>query len=323
MAAKSHKGPNDVDVIVHADDYGITPEQSRRILSYSSACGGDGALNSLSVIVGSPRFAECADILQPHVGKILVGLHFNLVEGPCCADPESIPLLVDEQGVFNRGFGGMLLLSTFRGKDCRTQVAREAAAQLQVFCERFPQLESQLRVDSHQHFHMIPAVFDGLLDALAEGGYEVEYIRIPFEPTRPFVEGLDTFKRVLPVNWVKHFLLNALWRRNRRKVGGIGQMEGSPWRKAAAGVAAAGVFCGINFSGHMTQENVESVIASFRDAAAKAGRPLELLFHPGGIERESDCLNPALAGFVAFYRSPFRSAEGDAVRALGRKTPRS
>ena len=295
------KSTSPVQLIVHADDYGITPEQSRLILSYSDACGGNGALNSLSVIVGSPHFAECADILEPYLDSIYVGLHLNIVEGHCSADPALIPLLVDESGMFNRGFGGILLLSITKHGQLREQVSREAAAQLDVLTSRFPVLKGRLRVDSHQHFHMIPAVFDGLLDAVRDGGYTLEYLRIPFEPTRPFL-GVNAFKRVAPINWVKHAVLNTLWRANKRKL--------PDWEKLA------GVFCGINFSGHMTAENVAVVRGALHGIAEQSGRALELLFHPGGIKDVRDCPNPALEGFVAFYRSEFRDREGQAVRTL-------
>ena len=290
-------------IIIHADDFGIAPEQSRRILSCSAACGGDGCLNSLSVIVGSPRFEECAVLLDPYIGDIHVGLHLNLVEGPCSADPGSVPLLVDEQGVFNQGFGGLLQLSFLDGERLREQVAREAAAQLDVFLRRFPALGGRLRIDSHQHTHLIPAVLDGLLDAVWAAGQAPKYLRVPFEPTAPFFTNADVLSRVLPVNWVKHCLLNVLWRLDRRVLDGAGILSG--------------VFCGINFSGHMTADNVASVFESFWNLSCSQGRPLELLFHPGGIEQAEDCLNPALPGFVAFYQSEYRNLEGEALRLFG------
>ena len=50
-----------MDFIFHADDFGITLEQSRRILEFCDGCpGGRGLLNSLSVLAGSPRFEDPA-----------------------------------------------------------------------------------------------------------------------------------------------------------------------------------------------------------------------------------------------------------------------
>ena len=98
-----------MDFIFHADDFGITPEQSRRILECCDDYpGGAGLLNSLSILAGSPRFEECADLLDGRPDGLRVGVHLNFVEGPCCADPVDVPLLVDEKGMFKLGYGGLL-----------------------------------------------------------------------------------------------------------------------------------------------------------------------------------------------------------------------
>ena len=61
-----------VALIIHADDFGITVEQSKAILELSDACGGHGALSSMSMFANSPAFSECAELVRPFVdaGKI-------------------------------------------------------------------------------------------------------------------------------------------------------------------------------------------------------------------------------------------------------------
>ena len=95
---------------IHADDFGITPGQAKDILSLSSSCGGDGALNSVSIFANSPAFHEAASLAQPHAnrGVLRVCLHLNLVEGPSIADPKRISLLVNERGMFDNDFVGLL-----------------------------------------------------------------------------------------------------------------------------------------------------------------------------------------------------------------------
>lgn len=288
------------DVIVHADDFGIAEAQSRRILECARFMAG-GALNSLSVLVTSPRFRECAKMLKPLSDDLFVGLHVNLVEGRCAADAASIPLLVDEDGVFKRGFGGLLLVSIVRPRASRDQVATEIGAQIDLFLSEFPELKDRLRIDSHQHFHLIPAVFDALVTAVEAAGCTVEYIRIPAEPLAPFVQS-RALRLVAPINWVKHGVLNALWQLDKRKVPGIGRHTA--------------VFCGIGFSGHMTKGNVARVAQAFKDYAAARKMPVEFLFHPGGVSDAGECLNPNLPGFVAFYTSPNRAAEAEAAKTL-------
>lgn len=295
-----------MEIIYHADDFGITPEQSARILACSSACGGEGALNSLSILVNAPRFAECADLLDECEQRLLTSLHFNVVEGICCADPALIPSLVDEQGMFNRGFAGLLLASLGdTRKELRAQLEIEAGAQLDAYLDRFPSARKHLRLDSHQHFHLIPVVWDALLTAARSRECVIEFVRIPAEPIIPFLQTPQMLFKVPPVNWVKHWLLNFLWRFRKKQA----TREGITQRSA--------VFCGINFSGCMDPDRVQAVLPAFERYAAKRGKTLELLFHPGGYQNPSDALNPALDGFVAFYTSPNRDAEASALRLLG------
>lgn len=206
-----------MDFIFHADDFGITPEQSRRILECCDGCpGGRGLLNSLSVLAGSPRFEECASLLDGRPEGLRVGVHLNFVEGPCCADPAEVPLLVDEKGMFKLSYGGLLAGSWgAHSAELRRQLTVEAGAQIARVVGRFPELAGHLRVDGHQHTQLIPAVFDATLEAVRRSGCTLEYLRIPAEPTRAYLRS-GVAGTVRPVNWVKHALLNALWRRDRR-----------------------------------------------------------------------------------------------------------
>ena len=178
-----------MDFIFHADDFGITPEQSRRILECCDGCpGGRGLLNSLSVLAGSPRFEECASLLDGRPEGLRVGVHLNFVEGPCCADPVDVPLLVDEKGMFKLGYGGLLAGSWgARSAELRRQLTVEAGAQIARVVGRFPELAGHLRVDGHQHTQLIPAVFDATLEAVRRSGCTLEYLRIPAEPTRAYL----------------------------------------------------------------------------------------------------------------------------------------
>ena len=297
-----------MDLIFHADDFGITPEQSEHILRCSDICGGTGALNSLSVLVNSPHFPTCADLLDEHLDSLRVGLHVNIVEGRCCADPATIPLLVDGNGVFKHSFAELLFAP--RGEmRCayRSQLAAEIGAQLDAYLARFPQMRGCLRLDSHQHFHLIPLVFAALLNALDARGCTLEYLRVPAEPLAPFALTPAVWTRIPPINLIKQWLLDYLWRIDRK----IWEASAlAPYEQLSA------IFCGINFSGHMTVDRVTEVFPAFVEYAQTRNMALELLFHPGGYRDSADALNPALDGFVAFYTSPLRAAEGETLRAL-------
>ena len=284
-----------MDIIIHADDFGIAREQSERILK----CARDGALNSLSALVGSPAFEQCADLLDERPQHLRVGLHLNLVEGTCCADPVRVPMLADESGMFCNSFAGLLRLSmSSRHYELVEQVAIEAQAQLERFLGRFPELARRLRVDGHQHFQLIPAVFEGMLLALARVDCKVEYLRIPAEPLKPFVDRA-LLPKIEPINWAKHSLLNFCWQQDCLR------LQAQPFQTA--------LFCGVLFSGEMSAERVVQVMPAYVELARLQGLDVEFLFHPGGVEDAHDMLNPDLDGFVDFYRSPGRGIEYDAL----------
>ena len=119
-------------LIIHADDFGITVEQSKAILELSDACGGHGALSSMSMFANSPAFNE---LVRPFVdaGKIKLGLHLNIVEGHPVSNPDDVPLLVNERGTFSHSFMGYLMASTLRTSDrdgIREQLARDVSPEL-------------------------------------------------------------------------------------------------------------------------------------------------------------------------------------------------
>ena len=285
-------------IVFHADDFGITPEQSGRILD----CHERGLLNSLSVIVTSPRLDECLPLLASRGEDLLVGLHANVVEGRCLSNPSDVPLLVDERGVFRQSFASMLRLSRGRSHDALVgQLACELAAQIALFVERFPQAREHLRVDGHQHFQLIPAVFEALLAAVQASGCHLDYLRIPAEPTQPFLDS-KVLGSIEPVNWVKHALLDYLWAADSARL--------PSYRSVSA------LFCGICFSGRMDADRVARVFPAFMSRAEREEMDVEFLFHPGRVASASECLNPALGGFVDFSTGEGRDIERSALMTL-------
>lgn len=294
-----------MEIIVHADDFGITLEQSKLILARSSQCGGEGALNSTSALVTSPHFGECAAFAKPFVdaGLIKMGLHVNLVEGPALCSPEEAPLLVGANGMFRQSFAKMLLYSSGSKRAVLTQqVRQEVRAQIRALLQAFPQLRGALRVDSHQHFHLIPAVFDGLMAAIQDEGCTLEYLRIPAEPLAPFLSANAVRKQVSAVNIVKNQLLNGLWKR-------CASAYPDQLPKPAA-------FYGLALSGCMQHIADEGFLRGIISKAEQEGRDIELLFHPGGVASVDECLAPHLRGFCEFYLSENREAEAAVLRRI-------
>lgn len=294
-----------MDVIFHADDFGITPEQSERILSCCPGGAAGGVLNSLSILANSPHFEQCASLLSGRSEGLRVGVHLNIVEGRCCADPARLPLLVDGEGVFKQGYGGLMKLSFGTAHDeLLEQIALEATAQIERVLGRFPELAGHLRLDGHQHTQLIPAAFRAIIQVLKDhDDWQLEYLRIPAEPTGAFT-GSGVASGIAPVNWVKHLLLKWLWATDEPAldVSGLGHYKD-----------VSALFCGVLFSGRMDERRVEAVWPGLLERAQKDGTALELLFHPGRVARAEDCLNPALKGFVSFSCGEGRDVERDAL----------
>ena len=138
-----------------ADDYGLNDISSVHI----QQCIDEGALNKVSVF---PNFGsvDLHNILKDK--NVRVSLHLNLVEGKCMSKAEEVNLLADENGNFKHAFGGLLKLNLLHKRKFEEQVYREIKAQVlswgQVLPEGIP-----FCIDSHQHTHMIPAIFKSLI----------------------------------------------------------------------------------------------------------------------------------------------------------------
>lgn len=195
----------------HADDYGMTAHGDALIWD----CQTHGCLNSVS-IVPNGSLEEAVAALRPSGLKLAV--HLNLVEGKALSPAAEIPLLVRPDGSFCNSFSGLLRLSlTSRRRAFAAQLYRELERQLLAYAALFP-AGTPLRIDSHQHTHMIPLVFRTLLHILADHHLPVEHLRIPAEPLSPFVGCPRLWGSYSAVNAVKQAVLNGCWLLDRKAV---------------------------------------------------------------------------------------------------------
>ena len=130
----------------------------------------------------------------------------------------------------------------------------------------------------------------------------LEYLRIPAEPTAPFLKPA-ILASIRPINWAKHLVLNWCWGRDRRLL--------ADYEEVSA------LFCGVLFSGSMSEGRVRAVFPAYARLAEERGMGIEFLFHPGGLDDPSRCLDPTLKGFPEFYLSGGRDVERRALMALG------
>lgn len=284
---------NTVSIEFHADDYGLFPAQSQRILD----CHRNGCLNGVSVMPNSPWLSQCMKALRPYKEEVAITVHLNLIEGTSLCSHEDIPLLTDEAGVLRNSFLGLCLHSFLPDREvyCR-QLKMELRQQIRAVRSHLEPGEA-LRLDGHAHYHMIPVVFDALMDVIAEDRLPVSYIRIPREYPSLYLRHLGQLQDVSPVNFLKVFILNLFSHRADRKYG------------ARLASCHPTLFLGVFLSGRMYAENVAALLPDAVALARKKGTGIELLAHPGGVTESSDIARITCKEDLHFLTSPSRNRE--------------
>lgn len=157
-----------VRVIFNADDFGLAPQANAAVVQLCRA----GIVRSASLLVTGPA-ADEAIALARSLPALGVGLHLAWVHERPAAPPEEIPALLDHSGrllVGHRQFMARFLT----GRLPLAQVRREAEAQLQRMSAAGL---APTHLDSHQHLHLWPPLFDLCLDLCRQ--WRIPFLRRP------------------------------------------------------------------------------------------------------------------------------------------------
>ena len=289
----------------HADDYGLFPVQSRHIAD----CYYNGALNGISIMPNSPYLKECMDAIEDIRSRLFVTVHLNFVEGqPLSGDKAK--RLTNADGSFDIGFGKLLLLGfvpVLRRIYYKT-LKREITAQL-LACEPYMN-GGRFRIDGHVHYHMLPLVFDALMDVIKSNELQVSYIRFPREELEVYKRASGKIKGIKPINIVKALVLNALAARNERKYrDDLDRLKVE--RK---------LFMGVMLSGHMFYDNVKECLPHAADIIADRGlQDMEILFHPGDVSDNEEIVQVTSSDDYDFLvdNRANREKEAEALRRFG------
>lgn len=301
---------------IHADDYALSVNTSKDMLDCMKA----GKLNSISIVPNMSCFGQCMELLYAEIPNLpflpLMSVHLDFVEGRCLAGAEEVPLLTrQENDLMGLAWGGLFKLSylPWKRKAAKDQLKKEIKAQIEKVqeavrgCQKIakdhgiPSAQTGLRIDSHQHAHMIPVVWEAITEVIAEEGYVLEYIRNSKEVLGTFAAEISLWKTYRPVNFVKNRLL-FLYSHKADKYCRKYQMQQM-------------YLWGLVMSGHMDSARIEKLYGKMNRKAEKDGRTLEILFHPGMAlpEEISDELGDSAA--EEFYLSANRHVEKEAVMA--------
>lgn len=283
----------------HADDYGLFTAQSKRILQ----CKETGVLNGISIIPNGDELADCLSLL-PDTGLSLT-VHLNLMQGHCLAEPSSVSLLTDQNGVFSVGFCELLFCSLFGKRDVyKRQLKRELSAQIHALLPLFLKKNLPIRIDGHAHWHMIPVVFDALMEVIRDEKIPVSYIRIPAEPASVYMKNFFRILPFPPINIIKSILLSILAQINRHR-----------W-KEMLGHMEEHIFLGVLLSGCFDLRRMKAVLPDAESMAEKLCRGLELLVHPGAVLEAEDIARVTSENDRRFFTSSARQAESEALMRI-------
>ncbi len=283
----------------HADDYGLFVEQSEHILD----CFHHGVLNGTSIISNGPELEECSRML-PAKGMLL-SVHRNLMQGTCLAPPEEIPLLTDHDGQFRITFFRLL----FAGFSCRRekykqQIKAEYRAQIRKLQPVFRQFGQELRIDGHAHWHVAPVAFDALMEVICEEKLQVSYIRLPDEPLGIYAKLLFQLTPFPLIDIVKALLLKILVARDLRK-----------WNDCLKNTERK-LFLGVMLSGHFDYRRMKILLRAAEESAVQKGIGLEILAHPGEVQRKENLSRVTNQNDYRFFTSPARREEAKAFLLL-------
>jgi len=271
-------------LIITADDFGFSPSVNEAVLRAAEF----GTLHAASLMVNMPFAEEAVVAMKQRVPTLSLGLHVTLTSGKACTPKEGIPLLVDTAGYFKKGFGGLFML--LRGKnraDVTRQIQRELSSQLSEADRLAKEYSIEFdRLDSHQHVHVLPGMFDLFLDEAVRRNWTLRIPRERFGSVRRF------FRRFY------FWGLSGLLKREILKYF-LPPMEAVPMETPD--------YFGILDTGKINA-------AAWREIIAVADRPItEVNVHPSLEPGADEAVWQCSEGDRMFHRSAWRRREFDAL----------
>lgn len=293
-----------MQIDIHADDYGLTASTSKAILEGINA----GKLNSTSIMPNMQDFSQSAIYWEQNLKngiKPMLSVHLNFMEGHCVADPEKLSHLVDGKGLFDISWGDLVKynFNPFVRKQVKQELKREIKVQIERVADAYNiDLQSQLRIDSHQHTHMIPIVLEAIAEVSEEEKWGISYVRVTREAIIPYLHAISYWGTHECINSIKVMVLNtfALWDKKLFRKMGMPDM----------------LLSGVFFSGEMSLKRVKRILPYLKKAADRQNCNLEILFHPGTAQVSEMGEEFNHPGANEFYLSKGRQMEYEAMMNL-------
>ncbi|MCS3554734.1 MULTISPECIES: carbohydrate deacetylase [unclassified Sphingobacterium] len=287
----STKLHNDEDkrirVILHADDFGVSPEISKNILD----CILCASISRVSVICNTKKNGFIQNVKTEEPRKIGIGFHLNLVEGEPIADKSYVSNIINASGEFKFSFFTYILSYYFSSNRRKEILRRELKIEIESQLREYLRLydgKNGIHLDGHTHIHVVPFILDIVLELAQK--YNVKSIRLPRES---FYLGAK-FKDYMSLNLIKHVVLNFLCDLQIRKI----QVKGLKYND---------YFIGVLSTGSMSIGSIRSAIESL--VGKKQNIVVEILFHPGFVNNKDSIDWTVNSSFINYYSNPKRQKE--------------
>jgi hopanoid biosynthesis associated protein HpnK len=159
-------------LIINADDFGLTPGVNRGIAELYAA----GLLTSTTLMARAQASDEAIEMAKAHPA-LGVGCHVVLADGRPMSATGDIPTLIEQgTGHFPAGIGSFVIRVLAR-RIQPAEIDREVRAQIEFLQSKGLRLT---HIDTHKHTHMFPTVLRAVLRAACACG--IRAVRNPFEP---------------------------------------------------------------------------------------------------------------------------------------------
>lgn len=156
--------------ILNADDFGSSKAANKAVLEGFET----GILRSVSLLPNGQAFDDAVNNVLPNCPELGVGIHLNLTTDMSqCLDIDS---LIDDKGVFKNNYW-QLLFKAYNPKEktFAEDVEREFRRQI----EKVMSKTKVTHIDSHEHIHSIPPIFEIVCKLAKE--YGIKQVRTHFE----------------------------------------------------------------------------------------------------------------------------------------------
>ncbi|MCB4407024.1 ChbG/HpnK family deacetylase [Synechococcus sp. MU1642] len=288
FSAKARQQQNVHPPLLHADDLGLAEGVDAAIIDLAQS----GRLQGASLLANGPSAADAMEAWRNLAEPPPLTLHLCLTEGHRLAKCPDLP----------SGFGTLLLASLLPWQ--RRRIAPQLRRVLQQQISRYRQLTglSHIRLDGHQHIHLVPLVLDAVLDLAPSES--ITWMRTTREPL-PEGLSLRLWWRSLQtgglIKWLVLQLLSGLAIPRLRR----------------AGLETNLRFAGVLFSGSMFgtafRRSWETAYSS--NTIHPDTRPV-VLIHPALIDASAGIDQEIFQQSVAFFNSTNRQKEWTSAQQL-------